>query len=132
MAVTNLKEISVSILSGAKSSKKLLRYQGNGTPVGDTELANDSAFAIGTEYTDLDNQSNYTKTAAATWTQTESMFSIIATATSTTTDFGALAVGDLVATIPAAAGNSKFGTVITIGTAPFAAVIGDLYIIIRK
>lgn len=56
---------------------------------------------------------------------------IVATATSTTTDFASLKVGDIVATIPAAAGNSKFGAVATAGTAPFAAVIGDLYLVLR-
>ena len=52
---------------------------------------------------------------------------IIAAHTSTTTDFGALAVGDIVVHIPAVAGNAIFYTVATAGTLPAAAVVGDLY-----
>lgn len=132
MAVTNLKEVSVSIFSGPKSGKKILTYQGNGTPVGDAVLANDSAFAIGTEYTDLDNQTTYIKTAAGTWSATESMLSVVGTTADTTTDFGAVVVGDLIVHIPVVAGNARFGIVVTDGTSPFAAAVGDLYIIIRK
>lgn len=50
---------------------------------------------------------------------------------STTTDFGALKVGDYVVHIPAVAGNSSFYTVITAGTLPAAAVVNDLYIVLR-
>jgi hypothetical protein len=50
---------------------------------------------------------------------------------STTTDFAALAVGDLLVHIPATAGNASFETVATAGTKPSAAVVGDLYIAIR-
>jgi hypothetical protein len=56
----------------------------------------------------------------------------VATSTSTTTDFAALAVGDLVAKIPAVAGNAIFYTVATAGTLPAAAVIGDLYLAFRQ
>jgi len=56
---------------------------------------------------------------------------IVAAHTSTTTDFAALAVGDLVAHIPATAGNSQLLTVVTAGTLPIAAVVGDLYLVIR-
>jgi hypothetical protein len=56
---------------------------------------------------------------------------IVATSTSTTTDFGALAVGDQVVMIPAVAGNSIFYTVVTAGTLPAAAVVGNLYIVLR-
>jgi hypothetical protein len=56
---------------------------------------------------------------------------IIATSTSTTTDFGALAVGDKVVHIAAVAGNAIFWTVATAGTLPAAAVVGDLYIVLR-
>lgn len=56
---------------------------------------------------------------------------IIATATSTTTDFASLAVGDLLVHIPATAGNAAFETVATAGTKPSAAVVGDLYIALR-
>ena len=57
---------------------------------------------------------------------------IVATATSTTTDFSALAVGDIVVHIPATAGNSIFEKVTTKGTKPSAAVVGDLYIVVRS
>jgi hypothetical protein len=56
---------------------------------------------------------------------------IVATSTSTTTDFAALAVGDKVLSIPAVAGNSIFYTVATAGTLPAAAVIGTLYVVLR-
>lgn len=55
----------------------------------------------------------------------------VATNVSQTVDFGALAVGDLVAIIPAAAGNSHFVTVATAGTLGEAAVVGSLYIAFR-
>lgn len=57
---------------------------------------------------------------------------ITATSTSTTVDFAALAVGDTVIHIPAAAGNSIFLAVVTAGTLPAAAVVGDLYLVLRK
>jgi hypothetical protein len=56
---------------------------------------------------------------------------IVATSTSQTTNFGALAVGDKVVHIPASAGNAAFYSVATAGTLPVAAVVGDLYIAIR-
>ena len=56
---------------------------------------------------------------------------IVATSTSTTTDFGALAVGDKVLHIPAVAGNAAFLSVATKGTLPSAAVVGDLYLVLR-
>lgn len=56
---------------------------------------------------------------------------IVATSTSTTTDFGAIAVGDKVLILPAAAGNSRFVTVAADGTLPVAAVVGSLYVVMR-
>lgn len=56
---------------------------------------------------------------------------IIATSTSTTTNFAALQVGDYLIHIPATAGNTSFGTVTAAGTAPAAAVVGDMYIVLR-
>jgi hypothetical protein len=52
-------------------------------------------------------------------------------ATSISTAWSGLMVGDLVIHIPATAGNSAFGTVATANTAPFALVVGDLYVVIR-
>jgi len=69
-----------------------------------------------------------TLTAQAAWSQAAL---IVAAHTSTTTDFAALAVGDKVVHIPASAGNAIFYTVATAGTLPAAAVVGDLYIVIR-
>lgn len=57
---------------------------------------------------------------------------IVATSTSTTTNFAALKVGDKVLHVPAVAGNSSFLTVATTGTLPAAAVIGDLYVVLRS
>lgn len=56
---------------------------------------------------------------------------IVATATSTTTDFGSLVVGDKILISPAVAGNSMFVTCATAGTLPQAAVVGSLYVVIR-
>lgn len=56
---------------------------------------------------------------------------IVAAHTSTTTDFAALQVGDFVVHVGATAGNAQFLTVATAGTLPVAAVIGDLYLVLR-
>jgi len=57
---------------------------------------------------------------------------ITATATSQTTDFGALKVNDLVFMIPATAGNADFiGPIGTAGNLGQAAVIGNLYVVLR-
>lgn len=56
---------------------------------------------------------------------------IVADSTSTTTDFAALAIGDLLIHIPATAGNASFAVVTAAGTAPAAAVVGDLYVALR-
>jgi len=56
---------------------------------------------------------------------------IIAAHVSQTTDFGVLAVSDYVIHIPATAGNAIFYTVATAGTLPAAAVVGDMYIVMR-
>jgi len=56
---------------------------------------------------------------------------IVATNVSQTIDFGALAVGDLVVHIPASAGNAQKLVISTAGTLGVAAVVGDLYIVLR-
>lgn len=56
---------------------------------------------------------------------------IVASNVSSTVNFGALQVGDYVVHIPATAGNSSFTTVATAGTLPVAAVVGDLYVVVR-
>jgi hypothetical protein len=57
---------------------------------------------------------------------------VVASHVSKTTDFAQVAVGDLVVHVPATAGNSDFGTAVTAATIPqAAAVVGDLYIILR-
>lgn len=56
---------------------------------------------------------------------------IVATNVSPTIDFGALLVGDRVVMIPAVAGNSIFYTVATAGTLPAAAIVGNLYLVLR-
>ena len=58
-------------------------------------------------------------------------FSIVAAHTSATTDFGILLPGDLLIHIPAVAGNAGFEVVVTAGTKPSAAVVGDLYLALR-
>lgn len=57
---------------------------------------------------------------------------IVAAHVSTTTDFAALVIGDLVVHIPATAGSASFSKVIAKGTLPAAAVVGDLYIAVRS
>lgn len=69
----------------------------------------------------------------ATATQSAVMLAaaIVATNVSQTIDFGALQVGDLVAMIPAVAGNADFITVATAGDLGQAAVVGNLYLVLR-
>jgi hypothetical protein len=52
--------------------------------------------------------------------------------TGATTDWADLEVGDLFIHLPAAAGNSRAGAVATVGTAPFAGVNGDFYIVFKN
>jgi hypothetical protein len=56
---------------------------------------------------------------------------VVATSVSTTTNFANLQVGDFLVHIPASPGSVQALTVTTAGTAPFAAVIGDLYVDLR-
>lgn len=56
---------------------------------------------------------------------------IVATTADATTDFGSLKKGDLVVTIPAAAGNAVFETVSADGALNAAATVGDLYVVLR-
>jgi len=57
---------------------------------------------------------------------------LVATNVSVTVDFAQVAVGDIVAHIPATAGNAEFAVAVTAGTLPLvAAVVGDLYMILR-
>lgn len=87
--------------------------------LGSRTAGNEAATAI-------DAASNAVAQSASTIAAT-----IVATSTSTTTDFASLKVGDKIAQIPAVAGNAMFETVVTAGTKPSAAVIGDLYLVIR-
>lgn len=56
---------------------------------------------------------------------------IVATSVSQTTDFGSLLVGDKVAMIPAAAGSADFIAISVAGDLGQAAVVGNLYIVLR-
>lgn len=56
---------------------------------------------------------------------------IVATSTSTTTNFGILKIGDKVIQIPATAGNAQFLPITVNKTLPEAAVVGDLYVVLR-
>lgn len=56
---------------------------------------------------------------------------IIATNVSPTIDFGALQAGDILLHIGAIAGSSNFEVVAAAGTKPSAAVVGDLYVVMR-
>src|ERR1035441_6090653 len=57
--------------------------------------------------------------------------SIVATSTSQTTNFGSLLIGDFLVHVPATPGSAQFAAVVTAGTAPFFAVISDLYLVLR-
>lgn len=57
---------------------------------------------------------------------------IVAAHVSATTDFAALLPNDLLVHIPAAAGNAAFEKIVTAGTKPSAAIVGDLYIALRS
>lgn len=57
---------------------------------------------------------------------------IVATNVSQTTDFGSVLVGDKVAMVPATAGNADFITIATAGDLGQAAVVGNLYIVLRS
>src|SRR5579884_147941 len=56
---------------------------------------------------------------------------IVAAHVSQTTDFGALAVGDKVIHISTAGSTNDIQTVATAGTLPVAAVVGDIYLVLR-
>lgn len=56
---------------------------------------------------------------------------IVATNVSQTIDFAALAVGDQVLMIPATAGNADLITIATAGTLGQAAVVGNIYVVLR-
>jgi hypothetical protein len=86
---------------------------------GDADLGNEIGSAI-------DSGSAHSDQAAA-----HIAAFIVATSVSPTTDFAALKVADKVVQIKAVAGNAVFTTVATAGTLPVAAVVGDLYIVIR-
>jgi hypothetical protein len=57
---------------------------------------------------------------------------IVATNVSQTVDFGTVLVGDKVAMIPATAGNADFITIATAGNLGQAAVVNNLYIVLRS
>lgn len=56
---------------------------------------------------------------------------IVATNVSQTINFAALKVGDYIAHVPAVAGSAQFLQCAVAGTLPVAAVVGDLYLVIR-
>src|ERR1035437_9682831 len=56
---------------------------------------------------------------------------IPATSISTTADYGMLLQGDFFVHIPASPGSAQFAAVSIPGTAPFPAVIGDMYLVLR-
>lgn len=56
---------------------------------------------------------------------------IVATSVSQTVDFGALKVGDQVLMVPATAGNADLITVAVAGDLGQAAVVGNIYLVLR-
>ena len=57
---------------------------------------------------------------------------IVATSVSQTTDFGSLLVGDQVLMIPATAGNADLITISVAGDLGQAAVVGNIYVVLRS
>lgn len=92
------------------------------TALGSQGLGNEVATAInnGSTSSDAVDTLNWQVALVAT-----------ATGTSTTTGMSAIAVGDIVVSIKATAGNPVFGTAITAGTIPFTPANGDLIIALR-
>ena len=63
---TNVTQRDVSIYAGP-TGRKVKTAFGNGVPAGDINLDDDVKYPIGSQYTDLDTAKIWTKTAAATW-----------------------------------------------------------------
>lgn len=92
------------------------------TACASADLGNEVATAINKGEKALDIQEGLYGIAAV----------IVATNVSTTIDFAALAVGDKIIQIPATPGNADYlAAVATAGTLPEAAVVGDLYLVLR-
>lgn len=72
MAVTNYKETNNYPQTGGRGSKVKDGF-GNGTPIGDTALADDTNYPIGSRYLDLDDGAIYSKTSAGTWTNSSTV-----------------------------------------------------------
>ena len=97
-----------------------------------TDLTRRTAFALAGSAAAVEQLSalNTAILLAATSTVTVPL-AIVATAVSTTTNFAALGVNDLVMILPAVAGNAQFVTCAVAGTLPQAAVVGSLYVALR-
>lgn len=67
MAVTELKYKNYTVFNNGQNVKPVSMY-GKGSPIGDTELAKDGKYPVGSDYTDIDNGNNYVKYKAGTWT----------------------------------------------------------------
>lgn len=123
-------------LAYASSTSSLLdierdQVQGYELWIKEADLSSSTASVPSADYLALEAALQLTLAGKTTTTSFKS--NIVATATSTTTDFGSLRVGDVVIVSPVPAGTpanttgSYFGTVATIGTLPFAAVVGSNY-----
>lgn len=64
MAVTNYKDRDNSIYNGPANSGKVRTGFGNGTPVADAVFTDDANYPVGSQYTDLDDGTIYTKSAS--------------------------------------------------------------------
>lgn len=83
--------------------------------------------ALGRELVDAINKGS----AAAAQNPIAIAAAIVATAVSQTTDFAALLVGDKVLMIPATAGNADLITITVAGDLGQAAVVGNIYVVLR-
>ena len=84
--------------------------------------------ALGRELVDAINAADALKAQSAKLV----VAAIVATSVSQTVDFGALLVGDQVLMIPATAGNADLITVAVAGDLGQAAVIGNIYVVLRS
>lgn len=88
--------------------------------------------AVGREIADAIDQANAAKiTATPGATYWDIAGQITATATSQTTDFGSLKVGDVVLMVPATAGNADAISIAVAGDLGQAAVVGNVYLVLR-
>lgn len=92
---------------------------------------NDALPAVGGDVNPIVDSVNTLESRVTTY-PTVVAATIVATSTSQTTDFAALLTTDKVVMIPATAGSADFITPSATGTLGQAAVVGNLYLVLRS